>query len=478
MKIGVTRDDVLASICRDCFYEFLQEFWDTVVPEAPSWNWHMQVLCYELQRLAERVFKGEDREEDLIINISPGTTKSTICSIMFPAWVWTRMPTARMICASYAYPLSMDLSRRSRMVIQSPKYQRLYPGRDLIDDQNAKGYFVNSQGGMRFATSTGGSVTGMHGHFIIIDDPLDPNQAASEQDLKTANRWISETLSTRKVNKKTTPTILIMQRLHQGDPTGEALAKKAKKPVRRICLPAELTEAVSPARLRRYYRNGLMDADRLPWSVLEDSKATLGQYGYAAQFLQSPIPPGGAMFKVSRLHVEKQAPPITDFVKIGRYWDKAGTEGGGAYTVGGKMGMTKTGEFWILNIRRGQWDSDEREKIIVQTAILDTKNVVIAIEQEPGSGGKESAQQTVKRLAGFRVRVDRPTGDKVLRADPFSVQVNGGNVYIVDEEWTRECIDEMMYFPFSRYKDQVDSLSGAFAQLVSLKKKVGALARK
>ena len=184
------------------------------------------------------------------------------------------------------------------------------------------------------------------------------------------------------------------------------------------------------------------------------------------------------MFKTSRLHLEKRPPPISDFVKLVRYWDKAGTEGGGTYTVGGLIGMTKTGEFWILNIRRGQWDSDEREKIIVQTAILDTKDVIIAVEQEPGSGGKESAQQTVKRLAGFRVRVDRPTGDKVLRADPFSVQVNGGNVYIVDEEWTRECVDEMMHFPHSRYKDQVDSLSGAFAQLVSLKKKVGALARK
>ena len=91
------------------FYMFFQTFWDTVQPGTPGFfNWHVQYICDELQKIAERVFNNEERLHDLIINVPPGSTKTTICSIMFPAWVFTRMPSARIICAS----ISNDLAER------------------------------------------------------------------------------------------------------------------------------------------------------------------------------------------------------------------------------------------------------------------------------------------------------------------------------------------------------------------------------
>jgi len=106
---------------------------------------------------------------------------------------------------------------------------------------------------------------------------------------------------------------------------------------------------------------------------------------------------------------------------------------------------------------------------------LDGKTVEIGLEQEPGSGGKESAESTVRNLRGWRVRVDRPTGDKSLRADPFSVQVNNGNVSMVRGDWNEDYIEELRYFPFSKYKDQVDASSGAFNILAGRNIRAGAL---
>ena len=97
---------------------------------------------------------------------------------------------------------------------------------------------------------------------------------------------------------------------------------------------------------------------------------------------------------------------------------------------------------------------------------MDGCGVRIGVEQEPGSGGKESAQNTVANLSGFSVFLDSPKGDKVVRADPFAVQVNNENVSMLRGAWNHEYLNELRFFPNSKYKDQVDATSGAFASLV------------
>ena len=92
----------------------------------------------------------------------------------------------------------------------------------------------------------------------------------------------------------------------------------------------------------------------------------------------------------------------------------------------------------------------ERESEIKQTAELDGKRAPIGIEQEPGTGGKESAETTIRNLAGWRVTADRPTGDKVVRAEPYAAQVQGGNVLLVRGAWNKDFIDEHTSFPVGR----------------------------
>lgn len=468
--IIASRPKIEAELCKRSFYDFFLRFWETVCSEELVPNWHIKVLCDELQTVMERVFKRQPKEYDLVINISPGSTKSTICSEMLPAWCWTRDRACRLICGSYAHPLSLYLGTKSLQVIQSDKYQELYPEVDLI--RESMGLVEITGGGQRIATSTGGSVTGFHGHAILIDDPLNPKEAVSEVLLKGANDWIDQTLLSRMVDKRITPFILIMQRLHQNDPTAHTLGKKGVA-VRHICLPATLSDKVRPRSLRKRYIGGLFDPIRLPQTILEKTHADMGDYAYAGQYGQHPVPLGGGMFRTGEVRIE-QSPPLRMKRQV-RYWDKAGSAGKGAWTVGTLMGEDTHGRFWILDVVRGQWEASVREKIIRQTADRDGKAIWIAVEQEPGSGGKESAQGTMKNLAGFRIVTDRPVGDKTLRAEPFAVQVNGGNVSIIAAPWNAIWLNEFQFFPFSKFKDQVDSCSGAFAMLTGQRHRAGGL---
>jgi predicted phage terminase large subunit-like protein len=466
-------------------YHFIQYFWPIVSPHSFTSNWHIEMLCHELEELAVRVANREPKIHDLIVNVPPGSTKTITCSIMFPAWCWTRWPWMRFITASYSGSLSLESAEYCRELIRSPQFQTIYPDINIKEDKDTKSNYkivyrtITApgmparlvSGGSRYSTSVGGTLMGFHADILIVDDPLNPTQAASEIELANANRWMEQTLPTRKTNKEITPTILIMQRLHQDDPSGHWLAKQ-KENTRHLALPGEILNfraQLHPPELARYYVDDLMDPVRLPWTALKDLEADLGQYGYAGQVGQNPTPPGGGMFQVDHFQTVNAMPHHQHILFTVRYWDKAGTKNAGAYTAGVRMSKLIGGKWLVEDVKRGRWSTHERERIIRATAEADGVDVVIWEEQEPGSGGKESAEGTIRTLAGFAVYVDKPTGEKVNRADPYSVQVNNGAFMMMNGDWNHAFIEEHRFFPFSTYKDQVDAAAGAFNKLVGKK---------
>ncbi len=479
---------VMREIYNRSFFKFLKFFWPEVSSEEFQPNWHIEYLCNELQKVAENLAAGKPKMYDLLINVPPGTTKTIITSIMFPAWCWTQWYWMRFITVSYSAVLSLESAEYSRDLIKSIRYKTLYPELEIKEDKDTKSNFRIVRktqafvgqlpridlGGSRFSTSVGGTLMGFHGHFLIWDDPINPQQAISPVELENVNRWLDQTLPTRKVDKVRSVIIGIMQRLHQSDPTGHMLEKQ-KTNVKHICLPGEIDsfkEVVRPSELVKFYKDNLLDPVRLNRKVLKDLQDDLGQYSYAGQIGQSPTPPSGGMFKVDHFIVVNTLPNSSDILGTVRYWDKAATKEKisgrttAAWTVGCKMNKLKGGKWLISDIKRGRWSSDERERIIRQVAEADGLNVEVYYEQEPGSGGKESAEATTRNLAGFVARADRPQGDKVYRADPYSVQVNDGNVMLMRADWNREFIEEHRHFPNSTYKDQVDAAAGAFSKLV------------
>lgn len=476
---------VQASICRDSFADFAQEFWGVVCQEPLLWNWHLDVFADEAECLARCALARKPSPYDLLINVPPGSSKSKFFSVLLPAWCLANDPTFQIICGSYSYGLSLDFGTQCRDVVRSEKYQRYFPHVQIRLDQAGKEYWKTTAGGFRFSTSTGGgTVTGFHGHLIIIDDPIDPSRAVSKVELEAANKWMSDTIPSRKVHKDRTPIILIQQRLAENDPSGmwREKARRGKK-LRHICLPAELNDEVRPKELAEFYSaDGLLDPVRMNRRVLNEALIELGQYTYSAQYGQKPVPPGEGMFLTevwagAQLLTPGAVHPAPIQRSV-RYWDKAATAAiknpGSCFTVGVRMRRMTNGQFLVDDVVRGQWSTDRREAIIKATAQLDGPTVEVWVEQEGGSGGQDSARMTIKGLQGYRVYADRPKGDKTLRADPYSVQVNAGHVYLTAANWTSAYIDEFRWFPLGKYKDQVDASSGAFAVLTGRRKSIRA----
>lgn len=499
---------IIASICRESFVDFVREFW-SLVPGAGRlrWNWHLDVFCYELQTIAERVFAGLPKEYDIALNVSPGTSKSTVWSILFPAWVWTRMPHARVLTASHTDKLVTDLAAKSRSVIKSDKYKKCFPEIKIREDQDTKHYYANTHGGDRQTATVGGqSPMGFHAHFIITDDPIDPQKAASDVELEEARKFILEVIPTRKVDKLTAVTALIMQRIHYRDPT-DAMLDQAKREdadrVRHICLPAEENEDIKP--VNHVYRvltkngykektikemygegGGLMDPYRLSLNALKPFKAR-GIFFYTTQFLQRPEAPGIGMFKVHYFNKRVRAAPY--HAKRVWFWDRAATEQGGCATAGVLMAMTIDPlTFYIEDCIWGQWEPIERNHIIRSAAIRSRgrygpKNEpVILVEREGGSSGRDAWLMMARELAGFRFEEIQVTGSKDTRAEPLAAQFAAGTVYLCDNGelegtgkalWDIEgFVREFVLFrpePGKRlggWKDRVDSTSGGMNYLL------------
>lgn len=320
MDIDIT--SLKAEACKKSFHYFFKEFWDIIIAEELVENFHIKYLCDELQKVGEAVLAGEDKLHDLIINIPPGTTKSTIASVMFPAWLWTRQQSLKILTGSHSSGLSLEMSVKSRDIVRSQKYTRYFPNIRLKDDSDTKSNYKTVENGVRIATSVGSSAIGMHSHIIIIDDPVTTNPSSGE--LRTANNWITNELATRKVDKSKCPTILIMQRISEKDPSAEMLNKSNN--VKHICLPAIQTKDVKPAELAEQYVDGLLDPKRLSRSVLRDMKTSLGSYGYSAQFLQTPSPEGGGIIGTDWVKVIDEEPEWLHNVPVNFWVDTAYTK--------------------------------------------------------------------------------------------------------------------------------------------------------
>ena len=478
-----------AELCRRSFFFFVQEFWSTIISEEPVWNWHIEYLCEELQLIFVNVVNRRTKQYDLIINISPGSTKSTVATVMFPVWCWIArnpdQPTKevdgkeidflgddlRFMTGSYSSDLSMDHAELSRDIVYSDKWQLYFPELTIRADKSQKSNYKNNRQGTRFSTSVGSTATGVHAHIIIVDDPVDPRKALSDADRATANRWMDQTLSTRKVDKRITVTILIMQRLNKNDPTGNMIEKTEPSKLRHICLPASTEYDVFPEELKERYIDGLMDPVRLGKEVLEENRLKLGPYGYAGQFGQSPKPREGAMFQEEWFEVVDQAPE--GGTKWVRGWDLAATteqeakSGEPAYTAGVRIKQGPDGIYYIGHATHFRKTPEGVRKAIRNVASQDPYGTTIDIPQDPGQAGKAQVKSFVTYMPEYEVRYSTESGDKVLRAEPFSAQCEAGNVKIVKGPWVRMYLDEITYFP-NGFKDLMDASVRAYSRVIKM----------
>lgn len=475
---AINPDLAKGELCRRRFFKFVQEFWSVVIPEDPVWNWHIEYLCDEVQRDVMRVcrlpvqyFEGielpekprEPKLHDVLVNIPPGTTKSTILSVMLPAWAWSVDPTLRFGTASYSGDLSMQLAVKSRDVIQSDKYKVYFPKVKIREDSNNKGHYINTAGGERYATSTGGTIVGIHFHIIIIDDPVNTKEASSEIALEQAVDFVNTTLSMRKVDKKITLTIMVMQRLHEKDPSGSWLSMEGNK-IKHICLPAKLDEdgEVYPPELRSRYVDGFLDPIRLDTEALAEALMKLGSYGYAGQMGQNPSPKGGGVWKQWFVAVpDKDMPLPAQMEGYGTDWDTAYTQkevnASSAAVVSGRIGN-------IMYIDRVAWFNQEFPALI---------NTIMQGFPFPHYVEAKASGKSVKQVlvnAGHPAEEVQVHGDKMQRALTATPIAERKQVYVrasILESIYNDKNQGILKFPKAPKQDLADTIAQAICRHLS-----------
>jgi len=468
--LKLSRADLIAcekELCKRSLVEFIKRAWHVLEPGNPYIHgWHVDALAEHY----EAVTSGEINR--MVVNIPPGCMKSSIANIYWPAWEWgpKGMAHIKFIGASHERGLAIRDSRLMRILIESDWYQERWPTK-LNHDQNEKLFYGNAANGFRMAAAVK-STTGRRADRVVWDDPLSISGGLSKVDRDSAILTLTETLPTRVISPEKSFIGLIMQRIHEEDPSGYILEHLPDWV--HLCLPMEY----DPSRAKttvigfkdpRTEEGELLFPERFPREVVERDKNVMGSYAVAGQFQQTPMPRNNGFFDWEKLEIVRAAPEIARPV---RYWDKAGTQDGGCRTAGVKLGICPNGVVYILDVVIGQWSAAKREAVILQTAQTDGRDTTIWIEEEGGSGGKESAEATIKNLTGFVCKSDRPTGDKEVRAEPYAVQVEIGNVKLVEGAWNKEYIDEHKSFPRGKFKDQIDATAGAFAK-VSRRKTAG-----
>lgn len=439
----------------------------------------------DLNHHLDLVLSGEIKR--LMVFAPPQHGKSRTISETFPArWLGT-YPDLPVAIVSYVAVPAQKFSTSVRDIVEGAEFARLYGelshnGLPMTtrDDSRAKNFWRLNQpyrGGL-WAGGIGGPVTSHGFGLIIIDDPF---KGWAESQSLTIRQGVYDyyrhTLMTRLWEDGR--IILVMTRWNQDDLAGRLMSEEPNEWVV-IRYPA-IAETQKERDLNNAYlglpigqpdplgREPGEPLSPLRFSIvgLREKETQVGARGWSTEYQGVPRPAEGDRFKRSWFKTVEKVPVIGQRV---RYWDKAGTEGGqGAFTCGLLM-CHADGKYYIEDVVRGRWSAGEREAIIRNTIVADAQKYGLTgvrtyIEQEPGSGGKESAEYTIRNNAGFVIQADRPSGDKDTRMEPFAVQAEALNVVLVVAHWNSAWLEEITAIPNSKYRDQGDAASGAFNKL-------------
>ena len=400
---------------------------------------------------------------------SPPQHGKSLTVIDFIAWCVGQDPQLRFIYTSFSDRLSIRANLRMQRALDSSLYQQIFPGTriasrggngvlrnyDILEFVDTEGYFRNS--------TVLGQITGEALDICVIDDPIKGRAEANSLLVRDKVwMWLTDDVFSRFSEQGA--LLMIMTRWHLDDPAGRLIEQFGDRvTVARYPAVAERNEAYRKA-------GEPLFPELKSLEFLEQRRKLMTLGSWQALYQQSPILVGGGMFPIDKIELLPARPAVSDVMSAARFWDKAGTSEGGAYSAGVLMLRMRDGMFVVVDVRRGQWSALDRERVIKQTTAIDHEAYPITkvyVEQEPGSGGKESAEATVRMLAGYSAEADRVSGSKEVRADPFAAQWQAGNVRLVIAPWNREYLDEHEHFPAGKYKDQVDASTGAFNKIAS-----------
>ena len=462
---------------------FVRDAWAVMEPgEEFRGNWHIDVICEHL----EAVTSGEIK--NLLINVPPGTMKSILVSVLWPAWEWAHNPALRYFTVSYSEDLTLRDNLRVRDLIESDWYQRLFPVVSVL--RGGKEKYELTGGGWRIATSIGGRGTGEHPDRKIVDDPHNVKQSESDAERTSALSYFDRTLSSRGASRGAA-TVVIMQRLHERDLSGHIMSQSDySADWVHLCLPMlyEGNRSKTPLKFTdpRKIDGELLWPSLYPQKVVDTLSIRLGAYGAAGQLQQRPSPAGGGIIKTEHFNLWPSDRKLPDFSFVLQSYDTAYTE----KTTNDPTACTVWGVFthrkqqcvllldaWTDHLAypelRNKVIADWRAKYggIVGDDHHPARRADAVLIEEKGSG--QSLIQDLRRANIPVLSYNPGRADKTARAHQIAPLLDVGTVYVLESKrdagkpitWARPLITQCEQFPNGEHDDAVDTLTQALIYL-------------
>lgn len=484
--------------CERDLFKFLQAGWKYIDPAPFVGGWHLQAIAEHL----EAVTRGDIKR--LLINVPPRSSKSSLCSVAWPAWTWAQSeigpcsgPHVQFLSASYAQTLALRDSVKNRRLIESPWYKKIWGDRfSMTSDVNTKGRFENNKGGYRLATSVDGALTGEGGQIILVDDPHNATEVESELVMESTIMWWDEAMSTRLNDPATGAFVIIMQRLRQNDLSGHVTTKD-RDGWTWLMLPMEY----DPLRHCKTYVNGhvfwedprteeneLLCAQRFPAEQVARLKTQLGPYAAAGQLQQSPVPRGGGIIKEEwwQLWEEERYPSFEYLLaSVDTAYTTKEENDPSAMTIWGVFRDSKSNNMRIMLVWAWQGRL-ELPDLVEEVMTTCTVNPISSVRAEKHGGrprfpvhqviieakaaGLPLAQELYRLMAGYSAPFSiqfpdqnrgRHTQDKVARVYSIQHIFADKMVYAPDRDFADMVINQVSAFPKGDHDDLVDTVSQA-----------------
>tara|TARA_R110000744_G_scaffold66669_4_gene136251 strand:- start:2654 stop:4360 length:1707 start_codon:yes stop_codon:yes gene_type:complete len=448
------------------FLTFVRKEAPKLVPDFKMGR-HIQVLCHKLQQVVD----GDCKR--LMVFLPPRSSKSVICSKLFPAWYIGRNPSHEIMSVSHSDQLASDFGRSVRDIVNSEDFDRMFSGVKLRSDVKAAGKWKTNKNGSYYAAGVRSQIAGRGAHIALLDDVMSEEDAISESGRRYIKEWYPSGLRTRVMPNGA--IIIINTRYHFDDICGWLLKQQEEIDMTNkwdvIRIPAWLDE--ESAKLLNLPIGSSYFPEWKPKEVLEideqEIKASNGSRYWNALYMQDPQPDAGGIIKKKWFQIwEDEEPPPCDFI-IQTYDTAFSTKSTADNSVIQTWGIFPSmetdpttgrehaeGNLILLSNMYGRYEYPELRRL-AQDMYQDYKPDVCIVEKK-ASGQSLIQDMRRSKLPVLEYMPDRDKVSRVYAASPF---LEAGKVWIPDTEWSQALFDESIQFPNAAHDDMVDCMTMA-----------------
>lgn len=473
--------DISVKAARENFYIFVKMMMPEVIPNEFRDGIHLRVMCGKFQEVFDNVQKKTRKGKKLRLSVPPGSSKTIVGTVLFPAWCLGRHPNWRILAVSHSSDHAEQfMGRPTKHLVNSDAYREIFPLTNLAQDSKASGFWSTTRKGYYAAVGVTSGVAGKRCNLLICDDILQEQTAYSKREREGINNTYHVGLRTRMLPEESAE-IMIQTRWNLNDPAGfvEEIDKEAGNPWEVVAIPALLDSTTlalyasysSELPTQQYHLGGSYWPEFKPVEELLDMKATLPPGKWSAVYMQNPIPEEGSIFKETlfRKWSQERPPAVTNIIVS---FDTAFTESErkdaarSAYTVWGIFAAPEVsprhrenvvGNLFLLGAEAGYWSFPELiQKCEWLQGIYKSDLDLFLIEER--ASGISLIQEL--RARGFPVATYMPDKSKEARAWAVTPFLEAGRVWINPiKQFTKDFLTEVLSFPNADLKDFVDCLS-------------------